>query len=140
MFSIVTRVMLKDQSTAGSSSRAESKTGEGTQDSAAGEASRPFNLDEYVNGWVEWGKKLDLSKTEFKMPSAKSVEGLRYYSGGFEEKMTRREAAQILGVRESTDANRIKQAHRKILIANHPDKGGSPYMASKINEVSCTLI
>ncbi len=38
--------------------------------------------------------------------------------------------------RESSDAKRIKQAHRKILIANHPDKGGSPYMASKVNEVN----
>jgi curved DNA-binding protein CbpA len=57
---------------------------------------------------------------------------MRYYAGGFEAKMTRREAAQVLGIRESADAKRIKAAHRKILIANHPDKGGSPYMAAKV--------
>lgn len=57
---------------------------------------------------------------------------MRYYAGGFEDKMTRREAAQVLGIRESADAKRIKAAHRKILIANHPDKGGSPYMAAKV--------
>jgi len=50
--------------------------------------------------------------------------------------MTRREAAQVLGIRESADAKRIKTAHRKILIANHPDKGGSPYMAAKVFIIS----
>merc|ERR1712146_771519 len=57
-----------------------------------------------------------------------------FWEGGFEEKMTRREAAQILGVRESAKPDRIKAAHRTILMANHPDRGGSPYVASKINE------
>ena len=27
--------------------------------------------------------------------------------------------------------NKIKDAHRRIMLANHPDRGGSPYMASK---------
>ena len=34
--------------------------------------------------------------------------GKRYYDGGFDEKMTRKEAALILGVRESAAAQRIK--------------------------------
>jgi len=66
--------------------------------------------------------------------------GSKYYEGGFEEKMTRREAALILGVRESASAKRIKEAHRKILILNHPDTGGSTYMASKINEAKELLL
>jgi hypothetical protein len=40
--------------------------------------------------------------------------GSKYYEGGFEETMTRREAALILGVRESASAARIKEAHRKV--------------------------
>jgi len=54
--------------------------------------------------------------------------------GGFLPDMTRREAALILGVREAAAAERVRAAHRKLMIANHPDAGGSPYLASKVNE------
>ncbi len=64
----------------------------------------------------------------------------KYYEGGFEDAMTRREAALILGVRESATAKRIKDAHRQILIANHPDTGGSTFIASKVNEAKELLL
>lgn len=66
--------------------------------------------------------------------------GSKYYEGGFEEKMTRREAALILGVRESSSAKRIKEAHRKLLILNHPDTGGSTYLSGKLNEAKELLL
>jgi len=66
--------------------------------------------------------------------------GSKYYEGGFEETMTRKEAALILGVRESSAAKRIKEAHRKLLILNHPDTGGSGYFAGKINEAKELLL
>lgn len=61
-------------------------------------------------------------------------------SGGFEDKMTRKEAALILGVRESSTSKRIKEAHRKLLILNHPDTGGSTYIAGKVNEAKELLL
>jgi hypothetical protein len=66
--------------------------------------------------------------------------GSKYYEGGFEDKMTRKEAALILGVRESSTPKRIKEAHRKLLILNHPDTGGSTYVAGKINEAKELLL
>jgi len=66
--------------------------------------------------------------------------GAKYYEGGFEDTMTRREAALILGVRESSPPSRIKEAHRKLLVLNHPDTGGSTYVSGKINEAKELLL
>lgn len=58
-----------------------------------------------------------------------------WVKGGFQAKMDRKEALQILGLKEGPLVKqRFKDAHRNIMIANHPDRGGSPYLASKINE------
>lgn len=60
--------------------------------------------------------------------------------GGFLPEMTKREAAQILGLRESAMEQTIKNAHRRIMLANHPDSGGSSYLASKINAAKDILL
>ena len=59
----------------------------------------------------------------------------RFYKGGFDPKMSRREASLILGLKESNlTREKLKEAHRRIMLLNHPDRGGSPYLALKINE------
>ena len=64
-----------------------------------------------------------------------------YYEGGFEaDGVTRREAALILGVRENAPKEKIREAHRRLALANHPDTGGSPYLAQKINEAKDVLM
>ncbi|KAJ0028434.1 hypothetical protein Pint_35579 [Pistacia integerrima] len=64
----------------------------------------------------------------------------KFYEGGFQSVMTRREAALILGVRESTPTDKVKEAHRRVMVANHPDAGGSHYLASKINEAKEVML
>ncbi|GFY93347.1 chaperone DnaJ-domain superfamily protein [Actinidia rufa] len=64
----------------------------------------------------------------------------RFYEGGFQPAMTKREAALILGVRESTPIDKIREAHRRVMVANHPDAGGSHYLASKVNEAKDIMV
>ncbi len=54
--------------------------------------------------------------------------------------MTYKEAAEILGVAPDAKDDEIKEAHRKLMTANHPDKGGSTWFASQLNQARDTLL
>lgn len=63
------------------------------------------------------------------------VNGKSFIKGGFAKTMTSNEALKILNLKEtSTTLKKIKDNHRKLMMANHPDKGGSLFLATKINE------
>jgi hypothetical protein len=55
-------------------------------------------------------------------------------------RMSRAEALRVLGLQEGATADEIRAAHRKLILNNHPDKGGSDYLASKINEAKDVLL
>ncbi|CAL1716324.1 unnamed protein product [Somion occarium] len=64
----------------------------------------------------------------------------QWVKGGFKARMDRKEAIAIMGLKDGPSMRaRLKDAHRHIMIANHPDRGGSPYIASKINEAKDIL-
>jgi DnaJ family protein C protein 19 len=47
----------------------------------------------------------------------------RFYKGGFDAKMTKREASLILAIRESSTKKEIRESHRRLMMLNHPDSG-----------------
>jgi len=68
----------------------------------------------------------------------RSSQGRRAYSGA--DKMSADEAYQILGLKPGATEREIIASHRKLMQKNHPDHGGSDYLASKINLAKKTLL
>jgi hypothetical protein len=58
---------------------------------------------------------------------------------GFFSEMTREEALMMLGLDEKATMESITARHRKLMIKNHPDAGGSTYISTKINEAKDLL-
>ncbi len=54
--------------------------------------------------------------------------------------MTRKEAADVLGVKEDASTEDIKLAHKRLMQKIHPDRGGTDALAQQINHAKDVLL
>lgn len=54
--------------------------------------------------------------------------------------MSRAEALKVLGLDEGATEDQIRAAHKRLMLQIHPDKGGTSYLAAKINEAKDVLL
>jgi hypothetical protein len=54
--------------------------------------------------------------------------------------MSRVEALKVLGLEEGASEADVRAAHRRLIQQTHPDKGGTSYLAAKINEAKDVLL
>jgi DnaJ family protein C protein 19 len=54
--------------------------------------------------------------------------------------MSREEAFSVLGLRPGASPAEIREAHRRLMRAAHPDRGGSDWLATRINQARDVLL
>lgn len=54
--------------------------------------------------------------------------------------MNHQDALELLGLDNRATPEDIRRAHRKLMMMNHPDRGGSQGIAQKLNEAKDLLL
>jgi hypothetical protein len=84
-------------------------------------------LDRRCKGWRE-RRSAGASKEKAREP--------RDANGG----MSRKEAYDVLDLKPGAGEDAIRAAHRRLMMKLHPDRGGSTYLAARINEAKDVLL
>lgn len=81
------------------------------------------------------------------MIASKLLKNFKMGSPGFggaqkpgQVQMSRTEALEVLGLEEGASEEQVNEAFRRLMGQLHPDKGGSDWMAAKLNEARKTLL
>jgi hypothetical protein len=61
-------------------------------------------------------------------------------AGAGSGRLSRDEASAVLGLKPGADADAIRDAHRRLMQKFHPDRGGSDYLAARINAAKKILL
>lgn len=56
------------------------------------------------------------------------------------DKMSRGEALEVLGLEDGAGADDIEAAYKTLIVKNHPDQGGTDWLAARLNEARDVLL
>ncbi|SCA55217.1 conserved exported hypothetical protein [Candidatus Terasakiella magnetica] len=87
-----------------------------------------FHIGKTVRGWY----KGEAPSQQQAPPPPPQQEGRSF--------MSREEALDLFGLEEDATAPEIKAAYHRLIAQVHPDKGGSDYLAAKINQAKDILL
>jgi hypothetical protein len=80
---------------------------------------------------------LDRAKPEWRKVWGGSANGKARSTTG---SMSKDEALSVLGLKSGATEDEVKSAHKRLMKEFHPDKGGSDYLAAKINAAKDVLL
>lgn len=113
-----------------------------------GKRLKALSLDELVELMQECQSASDQSASLLEAyldrthPDWRSRAGSRQRSGSPPPgaMMSREEAYAVLGLKPNCAEKEIRAAHRRLMKQYHPDRGGSDYLAAKINQAKDVLV
>ncbi|EAY20834.1 DnaJ domain containing protein [Trichomonas vaginalis G3] len=97
---------------------------------------KALSLPTYAKAAIGAGVGLGVTSAVFSLFHTDKVVGLPPAANlnGFAPTLTRKEAELILNLPPNYTNQDIQKHHRTLMALHHPDKGGSPYIATKVNE------
>ena len=94
---------------------------------------------------LEWCQRNDKEAARLLLAYLARTGGKGYQDQGqspaqSDASITREEALEILGLEDGATRKDVVEAHRRLMNRMHPDKGGSNYLAAKINAAKKRLL